>query len=414
MKPIIEVRSISKSYSISGSNDYYFALRDVFASLGRSLLSYFKGRSHKDGLFWALKDVSFSVAPGEIVGVIGRNGAGKSTLLKVLNRITEPTEGEAIIRGRISSLLEVGTGFHPELTGRENVYFSGAILGMKRKEISEKFDEIVRFAEMEQFLDVPVKRYSSGMQVRLAFSVAVHMEPDILLIDEVLAVGDAAFQKKCLEKIHGAAKKEGRTILFVSHNLDIVQSLCDRCVFLEKGSVKMVGPTEDVVRAYMSRMDVLSGPAKVEFPPDPAKKFELRAVTIRNAGGVPETSFEAGQPFSVEIDYEVHDKGAVFWITASCVNEHGTTVFHSRDTDRNAALMTRRVQGPHRSVFVFPSDQRLALNLGDYTLIVRIEQEPSREVVIPIRITDDANRFSPHAGVVLVGGPWENNERKGS
>src|SRR3989344_4005133 len=172
MKPIIEVRSISKSYSISGSNDYYFALRDVFASLGRSLLSYFKGRSHKDGLFWALKDVSFSVAPGEIVGVIGRNGAGKSTLLKVLNRITEPTEGEAIIRGRISSLLEVGTGFHPELTGRENVYFSGAILGMKRKEIAAKFDDIVAFAEVEQFLDTPVKRYSSGMQVRLAFSVA--------------------------------------------------------------------------------------------------------------------------------------------------------------------------------------------------------------------------------------------------
>lgn len=411
MKPIIEVRSISKSYSIFQSSDRYFALRDTFMAIVHAPLSSLMRRVRRnDTVFWALKDVSFSVNSGEIVGIIGRNGAGKSTLLKVLNRITDPTEGEAIIRGKISSLLEVGTGFHPELTGRENVYFSGAILGMKRKEIAAKFDDIVAFAEVKQFLDVPVKRYSSGMQVRLAFSVAVHMEPDIMLIDEVLAVGDVAFQKKCLARIHDAAKKDGRTILFVSHNLDVVQSLCDRCVFLEKGGVKMVGPTEEVVRAYMGKMDALSSPAKVEFSRDPAKKFELLAVTVRDQEGVPSTSFEAGEPFSVQVDYEVRDKDAVFWITLSCVNEYGTTLFFSRDTDRNPALMTHRRVGVHRSVFTFPGDEMRALNLGDYTLTVRIEQEPSLEAVIPVRITDDAIRFPHHVGAILVGGVWENSE----
>ncbi|MBL8158372.1 ABC transporter ATP-binding protein [bacterium] len=414
MKPIIEVKSISKSYVLSGKSDYYFALRDSLAALIQrpgSFLARKTKQISESMVFWALKDVTFSVEPGEIVGVIGRNGAGKSTLLKILNRITEPTDGEVVIRGRISSLLEVGTGFHPELTGRENIYFSGAILGMKRSEIARKFDEIVAFAEVDKFLDTPVKRYSSGMQVRLAFSVAVHMEPDILLIDEVLAVGDAEFQRKCLAKIHESARKYGRTILFVSHNLDVVQSLCDRSVLLEEGQVRMVGPTSEVVSTYLERMEANSGVARIEFPEDSSKGFELKSVTVRGGDGQPATTFEPDVPFRVDVEYEVRDKKSKFWITASCTNEHGALVFYSRDTDKNPNLLARRKEGIHRSVFTFPSNSHIAMNVGNYSLTVRIEQDPSREAIIPLQITNVTNRFSHHHhGVMLVESPWDNTE----
>ncbi|NLF01277.1 MAG: ABC transporter ATP-binding protein, partial [Anaerolineales bacterium] len=203
--------------------------------------------------FWALKDISFEVQPGEVVGIIGRNGAGKSTLLKILSRITEPTEGHAIIRGRVGSLLEVGTGFNPELTGRENIYLNGALLGMRKAEIEAKFDEIVAFAEIDKFLDTPVKRYSSGMYVRLAFAVAAHLEPEILIIDEVLAVGDAAFQRKCLGKMEGVARA-GRTVLFVSHNITAIEQLTHRCVLLTAGSLTIVDATPSVTQHYLSSM----------------------------------------------------------------------------------------------------------------------------------------------------------------
>ena len=215
--------------------------------------------------FWALKDVSFEIKQGEVVGIIGRNGAGKSTLLKILSRITEPTKGRIRIKGRVASLLEVGTGFHPELTGRENVYLNGSILGMSRAEIKAKFDEIVAFAEVEKFLDTPVKRYSSGMYVRLAFAVAAHLEPEILIVDEVLAVGDATFQKKCLGKLQNVAGEEGRTVLFVSHNLDSILRLCGRVLWLDAGSVKEMGRPADIIHAYSqqrradSRVIPLSG-----------------------------------------------------------------------------------------------------------------------------------------------------------
>ncbi|MCX8125312.1 MAG: ABC transporter ATP-binding protein, partial [Spirochaetes bacterium] len=204
---------------------------------------------------WALKDVSFEVKRGETVGIIGRNGAGKSTLLKILSRITEPTTGRVILRGRVASLLEVGTGFHPELTGRENIYLNGAILGMSRAEIKRKFDEIVAFAEIEKFLDTPVKRYSSGMYVRLAFAVAAHLEPEILLVDEVLAVGDAAFQKKCLGKM-GEVAKEGRTVLFVSHNMVAIENLCQRGIILDEGKMSFAGAIKNVIRKYISRVQI--------------------------------------------------------------------------------------------------------------------------------------------------------------
>lgn len=265
--PIISVEGLGKRYRLKhqAERPRYTALRDVLSdrtqSLAKRLWSITRrgqsvgrpetvtnSRSTED--FWALKDVSFEVKRGEVVGIIGRNGAGKSTLLKILSRITEPTEGRIRIRGRVASLLEVGTGFHPELTGRENIFLNGAILGMTKAEIRQKFDEIVSFAEVEKFLDTPVKRYSSGMHVRLAFAVAAHLEPEILIVDEVLAVGDAEFQRKCLGKMKDVAHG-GRTVLFVSHNMTIVQNLCGRGVLLRQGIVEITGSTSEVMQAYM-------------------------------------------------------------------------------------------------------------------------------------------------------------------
>lgn len=246
-KPIIEVRNLSKKY-ILGERQPYYSLRDTLSSL--ATLPFKKDKLQRDE-FWALKDVSFEINEGDVVGVIGRNGAGKSTLLKILSQITPPTEGEIKLRGRVASLLEVGTGFHPELTGRENVYLNGAILGMKRWEINNKFNEIVEFAEIEKFLDTPVKHYSSGMYMRLAFSVAAHLEPEILLVDEVLAVGDAQFQKKCLGKM-SEVSKQGRTVIFVSHNIGAISELCKSCVLLKNGQVESIGEAKKVVRHYLS------------------------------------------------------------------------------------------------------------------------------------------------------------------
>jgi len=255
---VIRVNGLSKKYRIGGRRESYRTLRD---SLTGAFLSPFRrarrllsgqpyGAAELDKTIWALKGISFEIKRGEVVGIIGRNGAGKTTLLKILSRITEPTEGYAEIRGRVGSLLEVGTGFHPELTGRENIYLNGAILGMKKAEIARKFDEIVEFAEIDKFIDTPVKHYSSGMYVRLAFAVAAHLEPEILLVDEVLAVGDASFQKKCLKKMDDVAKK-GQTVLFVSHNMQGVKGLCTKGILLEKGDLKEIGEVGRVVDSYL-------------------------------------------------------------------------------------------------------------------------------------------------------------------
>lgn len=242
MKPILEIQNISKKYRIQHQAGGYLSLRE-------RMLDVFKFKQNEKEDFWALKDVSFDVQPGESIGIIGRNGAGKSTLLKVLSKITPPTTGKIITRGRIASLLEVGTGFHPELTGRENIFFNGSLLGMKRKEIETSFDEIVDFSGVEKFLDTPLKHYSSGMQLRLAFAVAAFLEPEILIIDEVLAVGDAEFQKKCLGKMEDVSKS-GRTILFVSHNMAAVENLCKRGVLLDGGRIINEGPINEVIERY--------------------------------------------------------------------------------------------------------------------------------------------------------------------
>lgn len=258
---IISVENLGKCYRIKhqARHEQYTALRDVLVhsahTLMRNTLDVLRGHQPVEDEsveeFWALRDVSFSLRPGEVIGIIGRNGAGKSTLLKILSRITEPTEGRVTLRGRVASLLEVGTGFHLELTGRENIFLNGAILGMSKAEISGKFDEIVAFAEVERFLDTPVKRYSSGMYVRLAFAVAAHLEPEILIVDEVLAVGDAEFQRKCLGKMQEVSEG-GRTVLFVSHNMAVIQRLCSQSLLLERGLVKEIGPTDRVVQRYLS------------------------------------------------------------------------------------------------------------------------------------------------------------------
>ena len=250
---IIEVKNISKSYRM-GERQSYMALRDLLSSFKKSPFSWFKNIFSKpidSDMFLALKDVSFTVEKGEVLGIIGRNGAGKSTLLKILSRITPPTEGEIILNGRVGSLLEVGTGFHPELTGRENIFLNGSMLGMSKQEIKEKFDDIVNFSGIGEFLDTPVKRYSSGMYVRLAFAVAAHLEPDILVIDEVLAVGDIEFQKKCLGKMQEVTNNDGRTVLFVSHNMGAIKQLCTRTILLDDGKVVFAGDTDEAIKLYI-------------------------------------------------------------------------------------------------------------------------------------------------------------------
>lgn len=250
MKPIIKIENLSKKYKLGTRRDNYTTLRETVSNIARVPQKLFSRQTSKEEWFWALRDVNFEVAPGEIVGIIGRNGAGKSTLLKILARVTEPTTGRIKLYGRANSLLEVGTGFHPELTGRENIFVNGAILGLKSSEIKRLFDEIVAFAEIEQFLDTPVKHYSSGMYMRLAFAVAAHLNPDILVIDEVLSVGDAQFQKKCLGKVQDVARA-GRTVLFVSHNMAAVENLCRRGVVLQQGKVIFTGDQTNAIKHYM-------------------------------------------------------------------------------------------------------------------------------------------------------------------
>ena len=278
MRPAIVVDAVSKRYRL-GQRERYRALRDTLADALRApvrgALRVLKGTpATKDGpeQLWALRDVSFEVAQGEVIGIVGRNGAGKSTLLKILSRITAPTEGHVTIHGLVGSLLEVGTGFHPELTGRENVFLNGAILGMRRRDIERKFDEIVAFAEVDRFIDTPVKHYSSGMQMRLAFAVAAHLDPEVLIVDEVLAVGDAAFQQKCLGKV-GEVTRSGRTVLLVSHQLNQVRRLCTRVVWLDGGCIRQLGPTAGVVSAYENALSTLRLESEVRGDDSMAARF---------------------------------------------------------------------------------------------------------------------------------------------
>ena len=301
----ISLEGIGKLYQLTHQGGRHDTFRDAMTAMALAPFRRFKQLRGTDvdmEDFWALRDVSFDVQSGEVVGIVGRNGAGKSTLLKILSRIAEPTEGRAVMRGRVASLLEVGTGFHPELSGRENVYLNGSILGMKKREIDARFDEIIAFAEIEKFLDTPVKRYSSGMYVRLAFAVAAHLEPEILIVDEVLAVGDAEFQKRCLGKMKQIASGGGRTVLFVSHNMAAVRSLCTRGVLLNKGRVEMLGTAEDIVDRYMSPdRDQLS--PTLQFKAPSAARIWMTEASLL-VDGEPALKVPMGAPLSLSIAFK--------------------------------------------------------------------------------------------------------------
>lgn len=312
-KPIIEIKNLGKKYNIAHQRGGYIALRDVMMNAVKSPFSFLKSKAKQvAGMetkeeFWALKDLNFEVNKGEVIGIIGRNGAGKSTLLKILSQITPPTTGEIKIRGRVGSLLEVGTGFHPELTGRENIFLNGAILGMTKSEIAKKFDQIVEFAGIEKFLDTPVKYYSSGMYVRLAFSVAAHMEPDILIVDEVLAVGDAEFQKKCLGKMEEVTKQDGRTILFVSHNMGAIEQLCKKTIFLEKGRIKDFGETSSIIEQYLHR-SIKNVPFNERTDRKGDGRIKIMKTVFKDLAGNEIKTIETGQDVELLIYYKLLDK----------------------------------------------------------------------------------------------------------
>jgi lipopolysaccharide transport system ATP-binding protein len=338
----IHVEALSKQYRIGEIQAPYHSLRETLTNavteLPRRFVSVFRGSAARgsdgDNTIWALNDVSFEIERGEVVGIIGRNGAGKSTLLKILSRITEPTKGFADIHGRVGSLLEVGTGFHGELTGRENVYLNGAILGMRRAEITRKFDDIVAFAEVEKFIDTPVKHYSTGMYLRLAFAVAAYLEPEILIVDEVLAVGDVNFQRKCLDKMQDVGQ-HGRTVLLVSHNMSAITRMCERAILLNEGSVMRDGPATEVVGVYMS--SGLAATSTREWP-DPAKApggkvARLRAVRVRNEDGQITDTVDIRRPVNVEMEYEVLEAGRVLSPYIKFQTQEGIVAFETNDLD---------------------------------------------------------------------------------
>jgi lipopolysaccharide transport system ATP-binding protein len=324
-----------------------------------------KHNNSSNDLIWALKDISFELDEGDILGIIGRNGAGKSTLLKILAKITDPTSGQATIRGRVSSLLEVGTGFHPELTGRENVYLNGTILGMKKREIDLKFDDIVAFSEIEKFIDTPVKRYSSGMRVRLAFSVAAHLEPEILIIDEVLAVGDSAFQKKCLDKMDGVAKS-GRTVLFVSHNMGMVSELCSKCMLLSHGQVAKIGDTRNIVAKYLSDFSTSNFIDLQNWTQNRDGKGPMRIANLSTLDqkGRTKSRFTFGEPITIKIGIK-GTPGAECVIGLSIRDVFGHLVLHFSNLDDKYDLIL-----PSADSEVLMRLDLNVLNAGTYYLTV--------------------------------------------
>lgn len=395
-EPSISVEGLAKAYRIGLADEVH----DTFAA---TIASWIKAPAKNlrnlrrvadlrkdqdaDDVVWALREVNMEIMPGEVVGIIGRNGAGKSTLLKVLSGITKPTEGTATIRGRVGSLLEVGTGFHPDLTGRENVYLNGTILGMSKSEIDEKFDEIIAFSEVERFIDTPIKRYSSGMSVRLAFSVAAHLEPEILLIDEVLAVGDASFQRKCLGRM-GAVASEGRTVLFVSHNVATIEALCERVVVIDQGKVVYDGETQGGIQRYLEDSTTFSCDVDLR---EHSGRYEKLSPTMRNlkvsdAQGELSHSFRLDEDivFEVEVDAgeDIYPEGVLF---ISLFSNLGQSVVILR-SDIQSTIETR-IDGPTRfrcvlnRVRLVPGDYTVTLALSDvHTWIDRIDQVTTIEV----------------------------------
>jgi lipopolysaccharide transport system ATP-binding protein len=353
--------------------------------------------------------VSFEIKQGEVVGIVGRNGAGKSTMLKLLSRITDPTEGQAEIHGRVGSLLEVGTGFHPELTGRENIFLNGAILGMKRAEIARKFDEIVAFSEIEQFLDTPVKRYSSGMYTRLAFAVAAHLEPEVLIVDEVLAVGDAAFQRKCTGKMSDVAR-QGRTILFVSHNMGAMQQLCTRGILLRKGEMIEDGPIAQVVGNYLSAMNRAAGTEMDNPERSGTGAVRLEGAAVLDEAGQPSENLVAGKPMAFRFDYVNHAKVKRFDIGLTISTQQGVSISHLNTNYRAIAI-----DSPGASGRVFCRLPRLPLVPGRYRVAVAVAADNGTADWIPNVLSFDvaASVFfetgktpNPSGSVCMIDHDW--------
>jgi len=372
MTPVIQVQNLAKQYRIGAQESAYGTLRDAIVSTATSLL---KPRREKKKKVWALHDVSFDVARGEVVGVIGRNGAGKTTLLKILSRVTEPTRGRVELHGRVGSLLEVGTGFHPELTGRENIYLNGSILGMRRHEIESRFDEIVAFAEVAAFIDTPVKRYSSGMYLRLAFAVAAHLETEILLVDEVLAVGDVQFQNKCMGKIEQVAG-QGRTILFVSHNMPAVQRLCTRGLLLSDGGIAAQGDVHQVVHTYLSLGLQQSGERiwsnQTAAPGDEVTR--LKAVRALDSSMQVTSEFTVRDDFYLEVEFWVFAPGQNINVYIYIYNESGNLVFVTGDFQDGEWHRKPRAAGVHKSRCRIPRD---LLNIGDLRILAGLVTPPN-------------------------------------
>jgi lipopolysaccharide transport system ATP-binding protein len=401
---VLRAEHLRKRYRI-GEREPYKALRDVLTA---ALTAPFRvGRRRErttgdPGRIWALDDVSFDLNRGEVLGLIGANGAGKSTLLKVLSRITEPTDGQVLIRGRVGSLLEVGTGFHPELTGRENIYLNGTILGMRKAEIERRFDEIVEFSGVQTFLDTPVKRYSSGMQVRLAFAVAAHLQPEILLVDEVLAVGDAEFQQKCLGKMQDVTR-EGRTVIFVSHNLAAVRSLCPRALLLERGRLLFDGDTDEAVQRYVGRSghreNAVLDAEQLEqrlvkrriYGDQPL--FRCERIAVLDEQGLPSSSFRSDEEITVAIEYTVLRPVPSFRLLVTLTDANRTTVLRTESIDDAELAETTRLEpGSYRSQVVLPrylfGEARLDLNVS---LISEVNQVLDYGAVVDLDV-----RFAGH------------------
>ena len=392
--PIVEIKNISKRYQIGAQKEPYLSLRDEVMKWVPSKKR--QGRKAQ-GDFWALDDISFNIMEGEAVGIIGRNGAGKSTLLKVLSQITPPTKGTITMRGRVASLLEVGTGFHPELTGRENIFLNGAILGMRREEIKRKFDEIIAFAEVEKFLDTPVKRYSSGMYVRLAFAVAAHLEPEILIVDEVLAVGDAEFQNKCIGKMHDVANS-GRTVLFVSHNMAAVGQLCNRGIVLSNGKVSFEGAIDEAVNHYLRPALDTSGEVTIldsSYKSRPQDQAKFVKVSLMNPDNVVKDSFFIGESLvlSMDIRFFITIKSIQLSFIVRSIN--GTNIYHC--VAKDAEFLPINLNGLMSIKVSFPA---LALYPGTY--IIDDLWLASSEG-IELDHADDVIAFKVHEGGPNVG-----------
>lgn len=414
----IRVAGLSKQYRI-GKRESYRTLRDTLASTftvpfrkaGKLLRGEGADAAELDEAIWALREISFEIERGEVIGIIGGNGAGKSTLLKILSRITEPTNGFAEIHGRVASLLEVGTGFHPELTGRENIYLNGAILGMRRTEIERKFDEIVDFSEVEKFIDTPVKHYSSGMYLKLAFAVAAHLEPEILLVDEVLAVGDVRFQKKCLGKM-GAVAKEGRTIIFVSHNMGAITQLCERVLLLENGRLKRIGPAAEVVTSYL---DSSLGTEVQSTWTSPSlesnhSKVQFRSVRLLSSDEQPVSLVTFHDALLVEIVYDVKDPVSYLSITFHVLDSMNNVVFESMDTDLPEWRGSVREPGRYRAIAKIPPHLlrpgRYALSF--FALIQSVKVFERRDAILRFDVAEvDYDMKLRRAGIVSPVLEWK-------